>query len=63
MVFNYCQGKMLLKCQVGVIEWHNFMLLKMPAFCDPAVSHLGVYSTGIFAHANAHMYIFVEAKE
>lgn len=37
--------------------------VKMPAFCDPAVSHLGIYSTGIFAHANVHMYIFVEAKE
>lgn len=37
--------------------------VKVPMFCDPAMSHLGIYPTGIFAQANAHLYIFVEAEE
>ena len=39
------------------------MQLKMPMFCDPAISQLGIYSAGVFAQANAHVYISVEAKE
>ena len=39
------------------------MQLQMSVLCDLAMAHLGIYPTGIFAHSNAHMYIFVEARE